>query len=62
MDCNSIRSQYNWDKLGFGCSVSHSRKGREGLSLPGGCSSPAKGPTESRHRRAAAVAQSCRVN
>jgi len=42
MECNSIRSEYKWDKLGFGCSVSHSRKGREGLSLPGACSSPAR--------------------
>jgi hypothetical protein len=27
---------------GFGCFVSHSRNGREGVGVPGGCSSPAK--------------------
>ena len=32
--------------LGFGCSVSHSRKGREREGMPGGCSSPAKGSTK----------------
>lgn len=29
-------------KLGFGCTVSHGRKGRGGKGIPGGCSSPAK--------------------
>jgi hypothetical protein len=33
-------------KLGFGCSVSHSRKGVEGVRIPGECSSPVKRPTK----------------
>lgn len=47
--------------MGFGCSFSHSRKGREVKGIPGGCSSPAKGPAnaetwgEQREQRAAAA-------
>jgi len=29
-------------KLGFGCSVSHRRNGRQGVCVPGGCSPPTK--------------------
>lgn len=32
--------------LGFGCSASLSRKGREGVGMPGGCSSSAKRPPQ----------------
>jgi hypothetical protein len=40
---------------GLGCSVKHSRKGREREGIPGGYSSPAKGPTrKTRPNRAAA--------
>ena len=59
--CNQIRSDPNTDsKLGFGCSVSHSRKGR----LRGGrtwwCSSPANGRGSA--AAGSRAARSCRRN
>jgi len=36
-------------QLGFGCLVSHSRKGSEEVGIPSGCSWPAKRPTSPRH-------------
>jgi len=45
---NQIRSERKQPKqlrLGFGCSASHSGKGKEGVRIPAGCSS-AKGPTK----------------
>jgi hypothetical protein len=42
--CNEIGSEHELLRLGFGCSVSHSRNGREEkrVGVPSGCSSPKK--------------------